>query len=142
MNLDIFFNDAYFNKLKDFISIEKVNPVFPFREMFIDPDNLVNDLGDATSIYNFLINVKFFYYYSQRYIGYTLFDNKYYVIFVDDEINILLAGDDEVNWTKLLLNDNDYFMFKDFCLTNLELECQDPDYKVLGKISRQYLDFY
>lgn len=141
MNLDIFFNDAYFNKLKDFINIEKVDPVFPFREMFIDPENLVNDLGDATSIYNFLLNVKFFYYYSQRYIGYCLFDNKYYIVFVDDEINILLAGNDEVNWTKLLLNDADYFMFKDFCLTNLKLKCQDPDYKALGKISRQYIDF-
>lgn len=141
MNLEIFFDELYFNKLSEFIFIDKVNPLFPFKEMLIDPDNLINEFGDATSTYEFLLNVHFFYYYSQRYIGYILIDNHYYIIFVDDEINIMLTGYDEVNWTRLVLNDDDYLEFKKFFSTHYKTPITDPDYDYLGAINRKFLNF-
>lgn len=141
MKLEIFNDDDYFNKLDEFISIDKVDPVFPFKDMFIDPDNLINDLGDATSIYNFLVQVHFLYYYSQKYIGYVLLDDKYYIVFVDDEINIRLVGDDEINWTKLLFDDDIYSQFKNFCVNKYNINYKEPDYQQLLDIQIKHIDF-
>jgi hypothetical protein len=141
MNLEIFFDELYFNKLSEFITLDKVEPLFPFREMLIDPDNLINEFGDATSTYNLLLNIHFFYYYSQRYVGYILLDNRYYIVFVDDEINVMLAGDDEVNWTKLVLDDDDYFEFKNFVSTHYNISITEPDYDKLFEVSQKHIDF-
>jgi hypothetical protein len=141
MNLDIFFDELYFKKLSEFITLDKVETLFPFKEMLIDPDNLINEFGDATSIYNLLLNIHFFYYYSQRYVGYILLDNRYYIVFVDDEINVMLAGDDEVDWTKLVLDDDDYFEFKHFVSTHYNISITEPDYDKLFEVSQKHIDF-
>jgi hypothetical protein len=141
MRLDIFDDYNYFNKLSEFIDIEKVDSIYPFKEMFIDPDNLITDLGDATSIYNFLIQVHFFYYYSQKHIGYILLDNKHYIVFVDDEINIRLVSDDEINWTKSLLDDEAYLQFRDFCLEKYNITYKEPNYQNLIDVKIKHIPF-
>lgn len=141
MRLEIFDDDSYFNKLDEFITIDRVSSIFPFKEMFIDPDNLISEYGDFTDIYNFLKEVHFLYYYSQRYIGYTLLDNKYYIVFVDDEINVRIVGDNEINWTITVLEDDDYLQFKKFCIENYGITYKDPDYDELLDVLIKHANF-
>jgi len=142
MNLTIFDDSIYFEKLHSFLFLDKVGPTFPFEEMFIDPNNLITDTYDFTDIYNFLNSVHFCYYYEQQYIGYTLLEGKYYIICVDDEINISIIGNDEVNWTKLWLDDDEYIDFKDFCKSTYNISCIEPDYDHLLSIEEKNIDFY
>lgn len=138
MNLQIFYDDYYFNELEKLISIEKVDPVYPFLEMNIDPDNLISDGYDLTALYNFLKTVHFFYYYDQSHYGYIQLNGKYYIIEVGDEVNILLLGDNEINWTKLLLDDDDFLQFKDFCVNRYNIVYKEPDYDVFLTIKNKY----
>lgn len=142
MNLTIFDDSVYFEKLHSFLFLDKVGPTFPFEEMFIDPNNLITETYDFTNLYNFLNSVHFCYYYEQKYIGYVLLDNRYYVIFVDDELNIMVAGDDEVNWTKLVFDDDDeYLEFKNFCLIQYNIKSNDANYDKLREIKIKYTIF-
>ena len=141
MRLEIFDDDSYFNKLDEFITIDRVPSIFPFKEMFIDPDNLINEHGDFTAIYNFLKEVHFLYYYSQRYIGYILLDDNYYIVFVDDELNVRLVGNSEINWTKTVLDDDGYINFRNFCVNKYNIIHHDPDYDFLLLIYEKHLCF-
>lgn len=142
MKLDIFYDAVYFNKLEEFITIDKVDHLYPFKEMLIDPDNLINDEGhDLTELYNFLKKIHFFYYHDQSHFGYININGLYYIVEVGDECNILLLGDDEVNWTKLVLDDDDYFEFKHFVSTHYNISITDPDYDKLFEVSQKHIDF-
>lgn len=142
MNLAIFLEDLYFNELSKLLDIEKVDSIYPFKEMFIDPDNLIDDDGyNLTDLYNFLKDVHFFYYHNQSHYGYVQINGSYYIVEVGDECNVLILGNDEVNWTKLLLDDDKYLEFKQFCLLTYNILAQDPDYKKLGDVSRESLNF-
>jgi hypothetical protein len=141
MQLDIFFDNGYFNKLEEFISIEKITPIYPFLDMRIDPDNLVADGYNLTEIYHFLKNVCFFYFYNQSHYGYVKINDDYYIIEVGDEVNIVILGDNEINWTKLLLDDYDYLLFKDFCLKNYDIEYKESDYDKYLEIKTKYMRF-
>jgi hypothetical protein len=138
MNLDIFFDNDYFSKLDEFISIEKVDRIFPYKEFRIDPKNLKKN--DAEEVYNFLTKVHFFYYYEQSYFGYTKLDDIYYIIEVDDEMTVTVAGDTEINWLKLVLDDN-YPEFKKFCVNTYGVNKKEPNYTELQKIEDTYIHF-
>lgn len=138
MNLSIFFDDDYFNKLDEFITLDKVDPIFPFKEFHIDPKNLKKN--NTTDVYNFLINVHFFYYYEQSYFGYTQLGDNYYIIEVDDELTVTVAGDTEINWLKLVLDD-DYLEFKQYCIERYGINNKNPNYKELQKIEDKYIKF-
>lgn len=139
MNLKIFHDVSYFNKLEEFIFMEKVDPLFPFKEFRIDPKNLKKN--NAEPVYNFLTQVHFFYYYEQHYYGYAKLDNDYYIIQVDDEVTVTIIGNNESNWLKLLLDDSDYLTFKDFCVSVLGLDSKEPNYTQLQKIADKHIDF-
>lgn len=138
MNFTLFFDDVYFNKLDEFLTIKKVDPVFPYKEFYIDPKN--HKKYGTADIYNFLVNVHFFYYYEQSYFGYAKLGNDYYIIEVDDELTVTVAGDTEVNWLKLLLDDK-YVAFKNFCVSTFGIDGKEPNYQALQKIEDQYIDF-
>lgn len=138
MNLNIFFDNDYFNKLEEFISIQKVTPIFPYKDFYIDPNNLKKN--DAEEVYNFLTKVHFFYYYEQSYFGYTELDGIYYIIEVDDEMTVTVAGDTEINWLKLVLDDN-YPEFKKFCVAKYGFDKKEPNYTELQKIEDKHIDF-
>jgi hypothetical protein len=143
MNLNIFFDDDYFNKLVDFMSFEKIDNDFPFLEMRIDPDNLINGDYDQTPLYTFLKSVHFFYYYAQSYYGYVQLDGKYYIIEVGDELDMLILGDNEINWTKLLFDkESEYNIFKSFCLNKYKINYKEPDHVEFRKIREKYMNFW
>lgn len=148
MNLDIFYDELYYKKLSDLILINECNPIYPFEEMGIDPENLILDDRDDTDIYNFLKAVNFIYYCDQIYIGHTIIDGSEYIIEVNDELTISILGDNESNWVRLLvLNDNDfnadeaYLDFEKFCLDNYSIKPINPDYEKFGEIDRKFLNF-
>jgi hypothetical protein len=138
MNLDIFFDNDYFSKLDEFISIQKVDPVFPYEDFFIAPKH--HKKYGTKDIYDFLVNVHFFYYYEQSYFGYTKLDDIYYIIEVDDEMTVTVAGDTEINWLKLVLDDN-YPEFKKFCVNTYGINKKEPNYTALQKIEDTYIHF-
>lgn len=139
MNLEIFFDDEYFNKLEEFISIQKVDPIFPYKDFYIDPNNLKKN--DAEEVYNFLTKVHFFYYYEQHYYGYAKLDNNYYIIEVDDEVTVAVLGDTETNWLKLLLDDVDYLEFKKFCVNKFGIDKKEPNYTKLQQVQDKHVNF-
>lgn len=141
MNLDIFDDENYYNKINELLFIYESNPVFPFKQMRLDPDNLVSELYDATDLYNFLNNVHFFYLLDQMYIGHVDIDGITYIIKVDTELNISIIGDNEFNWIKLFIEDDDYSEFKKFFSKNYEIVGDDPDYKKFGVINRKHSFF-
>jgi hypothetical protein len=138
MNLDIFFDNDYFNKLDEFITIQKVDPIFPYEEFYISPKH--HKKYGTKDIYDFLVNVYFFYYYEQSYFGYTKLDDTYYIIEVDDEMTVTVAGDTEINWLKLVLDDN-YPEFKKFCVDTYGFNKKEPNYTELQKIEDTYIHF-
>ena len=142
MNVEIFFDDDYFNKLEEFMTIDKVEPLYPFKEMLIDPDNLIDNNGcDLTDLYNFLKKVYVFYYHDQSHFGYIQINGLYYIVEVGDEVNIVILGDNEINWTKLLLAYDDYLLFKDFCLKTYDIAYKEPDYDKYLEIKTKYMRF-
>lgn len=85
MNLNIFHDTSYFNKLEELITIDKVDPLYPFKEMLIDSDNLITDDGyDLTGIYKFLKKIHIFYYYNQSHYGYVQINGRYYIVEIGD----------------------------------------------------------
>jgi hypothetical protein len=147
MNLEIFYDESYYNKLSDLILIHECKPIYPFEEMGIDPENLILGYRDDTAIYNFLKKVNFIYYCDQIYIGHTIIDGSEYIIEVNDEVTISILGDNESNWVKLLILDDDdfnadesYLNFEKFCLEKYSVTPIEPDYKRFGKLDREYLD--
>lgn len=141
MNLNIFYDEMYYNKLSELFTIYECNPIFPFKEMRIDPDNLVRGIHDATNIYNFLKDVHFIYHCDQKYIGHVKIDDVYYIIDIDDEATISILGDDEVNWTKDLLDDDQYLDFKNFCFTHYKINSTEPDYNKYLAIEMKHISF-
>lgn len=141
MNTAIFFEKKYFEELEKYISIDKVSSVYPFLEMRIDPNNLITDNCDLTDLYIFLKDVHFFYSHDQSHYGYVKINNDYYIIEVGDEVNIVILGDNEINWTKLLLEDEDYLQFKNFCLKNYDITYKEPNYDKFLDIKTKYMRF-
>lgn len=148
MNLDIFYDELYYNKLSDLILIHECKPIYPFKEMGIDPDNLVIGDRNDTELYNFLKKVNFIYYCDQIYIGHTVIDGSEYIIKVNDELTISILGDNESNWVTLLILDDDdfdadeaYFEFGQFCLDKYKITPSKPDYKKFGELGRKFLNF-
>lgn len=141
MNLNIFYDDVFYNELSELFTIDERDPIFPFKEMRIDPDNLVRGIHDATAIYTFLKDVHFLYQCDQKYIGYVKIDGIDYIIDIDDEATISILGDDEVNWTKDLLDDEQYLYFKNFCLNHYQIKTTEPDYEKFSEIERKFLTF-
>lgn len=141
MNLKIFYDTKYYDKVDDLLYIYECNPIFPFKDMRIDPDNLISDLYDATELYNFLNSVHFLYLLDQMYIGHVDIDGITYIIKVDTELNISVIGNNEFNWIKLFVDDDDYLEFKEFCSKNYKIIGDEPDYKKFGNIKRQHSFF-
>lgn len=147
MNLEIFYNDLYYTKLSNLILINECKPVYPFEEMGIDPANLITNERDDTAIYNFLNKVNFIYYCDQVYIGHTIIDGNEYIIEVNDELSISILGNNESNWVKLLiLNDNNfnahdaYLDFEKFCFDVYKIKPVEPNYEKFGELDRKYLN--
>lgn len=138
MNLNIFNDKNYYDKVDDLLYIYESNPIFPFEDMGLNPDHLVSEIYDATDLYNFLKRVKFFYLLDQIYIGHVDIDNMIYIIKVDTELNISVIGDNEFNWIKLFVDDNDYLEFKEFCVTQYSIIGTEPDYEKFGNINRKH----
>lgn len=141
MNLDIFYDKKYYVKLSQLMLINEFNPVFPFEDFDIPPDNLINADDDFTAVYNFLNDVKFIYYCDQMWVGHTSIDGITYIIKIDDEVNISIIGDNEVNWTEVVLSPDDYLDFKSFCSKNYNTSYDDSDYDRLLEIQIKNITF-
>jgi hypothetical protein len=141
MNLDIFYDFDYYKKIDDLIFIELRQPEFPFEDFDIDPNNLIEGIYDSTAVYNFLKEVNFIYYFDQRYIGIATIDGKDYIIQVDDEVNIYIIGNNEVNWTAVVLAPDDYLDFKYFCSKNYNTSYDDADYDYLLQVQIKNITF-
>lgn len=142
MNLQIFYDKNYYNKINELLFIYETNPIFPFEDLGMAPDKITGGLYDATNVYNFLKTVKFIYYLDQRYVGYVKIDGVDYIIDVDSEINITILGDNEFNWVKCCVyEDQDYEDFKQFCFEQYKTTVSEPDYDKFAVIERNFLNF-
>lgn len=74
MNLNIFYDESYYNKINELLFIYEVNPIFPFEDLGMAPNEIASGRYDATNVYNFLKTVNFIYYLDQRYIGHVQID--------------------------------------------------------------------
>lgn len=147
MNLQIFQDKLYIDTLNNFGLNIELNPTFSFKSMGIDPENLILADRDDTFIYNFLKAVNFIYYCDQIYIGHTIIDGNEYIIEVNDELTISILGDNESNWVKLLILDDDdfnaddaYIEFEKFCLEQYNVTPIEPNYEKFGELDSKYLN--
>lgn len=146
MNLNVLYDSSYIEKLDSLFHIYEINPIFPFEDYGINPSQLVDEDGyDSTPIYKFLKEVKFVYYFDQKYIGYIKINSVVYIIDIDTELNISIIGDNLINWTRDLFyiyqKDDQYEDFKSFCLEHYSIQDSEPDYDKFSLLQDQYLTF-